>query len=142
MMGKRESKSRRILRDAMEEVHENEPSTVARAKASTNAKEKMRKAIAFSKARKAGAHFPKPKNAPVFVSPEEIHDYRTEEATLEPENSQPKLYPGLSNERALYANHKASPELSVNMRSLTSELDDVPIKATFSKGTSRNMRLS
>lgn len=37
---------------AMREVHEHEPSTVSRANVSEERKEKMRKAIAYSKARK------------------------------------------------------------------------------------------
>ena len=48
-----------ILQRAMREVHTNEPSTVSRANVSPERKEKMRQAIAFSKARKAGAKLPK-----------------------------------------------------------------------------------
>lgn len=62
----------------MREVHENEPSTVQRAKVSENRKEKMRRAIALEKARRSGADIPKPrpKGSGVFV-PEEIrHGYR------------------------------------------------------------------
>jgi hypothetical protein len=40
------------LERAMREVHTNEPSTVKRAKVSEARKEKMRQAIAYSKARK------------------------------------------------------------------------------------------
>lgn len=53
------SKSRTKLEKAMSEVHRNEPSTVSRANVSPERKEKMRKAIAFSKARKAGANLPR-----------------------------------------------------------------------------------
>lgn len=48
-----------ILQRMMREVHTNEPSTVSRAHVSPARKEKMRLAIAYSKARKAGAHLPK-----------------------------------------------------------------------------------
>ena len=49
------SKSKRTLAKMMREVHTNEPSTVSRAKISDARKKKMLKAIAFEKARKAGA---------------------------------------------------------------------------------------
>jgi hypothetical protein len=44
--------SKKKLEAAMREVHTNEPSTVARADVSEPRKEKMRQAIAYSKARK------------------------------------------------------------------------------------------
>ena len=48
------------LEHMMEEVHEDEPSTVSRAKSfGPGGKEAMLRAIAFSKARKAGASVPK-----------------------------------------------------------------------------------
>ena len=54
------SQSQRKLGMAMREVHENTPSTVKRAKTfGSGGKEAMLKAIAFSKARKAGARLPK-----------------------------------------------------------------------------------
>lgn len=46
--------SQKKVAAAMREVHTNEPSTVARADVSAASKEKMRQAIAFSKARKRG----------------------------------------------------------------------------------------
>lgn len=46
--------SKKKVAAAMREVHTNEPSTVARADVSDARKEKMRQAIAFSKARKRG----------------------------------------------------------------------------------------
>jgi hypothetical protein len=54
-MGREVSKK---LERAMREVHTHEPSTVKRAKVSEERKEKMRQAIAYSKARKAGADIP------------------------------------------------------------------------------------
>lgn len=48
-------KGKRMLQSAMREVHTNEPSTVARADVSEARKEKMRVAIAYSKARRRGA---------------------------------------------------------------------------------------
>ena len=57
--GKKVSKSRRKLEAAMEEVHENIPSTVKRANVSGKRREKMLRAIAFDKAREAGAHLPR-----------------------------------------------------------------------------------
>ena len=45
----------------MKEVHEDEPSTVTRANVSGTKKEAMLQAIAFSKARAAGARVPKKK---------------------------------------------------------------------------------
>lgn len=56
-MAKRNGK----LAAAFREVHANEPSTVSRAKVSEARKKKMRVAIAFSKARKAGVRIPKPR---------------------------------------------------------------------------------
>ena len=50
-----------ILEEALSEVHRNTPSTVRRAKVKGKKKEAMLKAIAFSKARKAGARIPKKK---------------------------------------------------------------------------------
>ena len=55
----KKSKSRKLVESAMEEVHENEPSTVTRADVSGAQKEKMLRAIALSKARKQGAKIPK-----------------------------------------------------------------------------------
>ena len=55
----RVGKSRSKLESAMREVHEDEPSTVERADVSGERKEKMLQAIAFSKARKAGARLPR-----------------------------------------------------------------------------------
>lgn len=55
----RQDDAQKKVASAMREVHTNEPSTVARAQVSEARKEKMRKAIAFSKARKAGARIPK-----------------------------------------------------------------------------------
>ncbi len=49
------------LDSAMSEVHRNEPSTVTRANVQGKRKEAMLRAIAFSKARKAGAKIPGPK---------------------------------------------------------------------------------
>ena len=48
-------KSRRLLTSMVREVHANTPSTVTRANVSGERKEAMLRAIAFSKARKAGA---------------------------------------------------------------------------------------
>ena len=56
---KKNSKSDKLVKAAMREVHENEPSTVSRANVNPKRKEKMRKAIALNKARKKGAHIPK-----------------------------------------------------------------------------------
>lgn len=53
-MARKPGKSKKLLTHAMREVHRNEPSTVARANVSDTRKEKMRQAIAFSKARAAG----------------------------------------------------------------------------------------
>lgn len=54
--GKHAGKSRAIVGRAMREVHENEPSTVTRAQHfGPGGKEAMLRAIALSKARKAGA---------------------------------------------------------------------------------------
>ena len=46
------------LEAAMREVHRNTPSTVTRANVRGARREAMLRAIAFSKARKAGAHLP------------------------------------------------------------------------------------
>lgn len=51
--------SKGLLASAMREVHTNIPSTVKRAKVKGKKRKKMLLAIAFSKARKAGAHLPK-----------------------------------------------------------------------------------
>ena len=59
MAKKKQSKSKQLVSAAMREVHRNEPSTVARANVSEARKEKMRQAIALSKARKKGARIPK-----------------------------------------------------------------------------------
>lgn len=51
----------KLLEKAMREVHKNIPSTVRRAKHfGPGGKEAMLRAIAFAKARKAGAKLPKP----------------------------------------------------------------------------------
>lgn len=50
------------LAHAMREVHENIPSTVKQANVTGARKEAMLRAIAFSKARKAGAKIPKKKS--------------------------------------------------------------------------------
>lgn len=55
---KRRKKGNTLLASAMREVHENTPSTVTRAKVKGKKKEAMLRAIAFSKARKAGAKIP------------------------------------------------------------------------------------
>lgn len=55
----KKSKAIDILSRHMREVHRNIPSTVRRANVSGARKERMLKAIAFSKARKAGARLPK-----------------------------------------------------------------------------------
>lgn len=54
----KKNKSQQLVSEAMSEVHRNEPSTVTRAKVQGKQKEKMLQAIAFSKARDAGAHVP------------------------------------------------------------------------------------
>lgn len=56
------------LEAAMREVHKNIPSTVKRAKVKGKKKEAMLRAIAFSKARKAGAKIPKKKGLKVGVA--------------------------------------------------------------------------
>jgi hypothetical protein len=61
MMAKKQSQSQKKVAAAMREVHKNEPSTVALAHVSPARKEKMRKAIALEKARKAGARIPRKK---------------------------------------------------------------------------------
>ena len=55
------SHSYQVLNRMMSEVHRNTPSTVTRANVSGARKEKMIRAIAFSKARRAGARVPKKK---------------------------------------------------------------------------------
>ena len=55
----RASRSRTILGEMMEEVHERIPSTVRRANVTGARRTAMLRAIAFSKARKAGARLPK-----------------------------------------------------------------------------------
>ena len=55
----KKGKSRRLVEAAMEEVHEDIPSTVRRADVAGEDKEAMLRAIALSKARKAGARIPK-----------------------------------------------------------------------------------
>lgn len=55
------SKSQKKLDAAMREVMTHEPSTVARADVSPERKTAMKKAIAFSKARAAGARLPRKK---------------------------------------------------------------------------------
>lgn len=60
---KAQSKSQALVSSAMREVHTNEPSTVTRANVKGEQKEKMLKAIALSKARKAGARIPKKRAA-------------------------------------------------------------------------------
>jgi hypothetical protein len=50
--GTQRQPSKKKVAAAMSEVHRNEPSTVTRADVSDARKEKMRQAIAFSKARK------------------------------------------------------------------------------------------
>jgi len=55
-------RGRKLVASAMREVHMDEPSTVTRAKHfGPGGKEAMMRAIAFSKARKAGASVPKNK---------------------------------------------------------------------------------
>lgn len=49
------TKGKTVLGRMMKEVFDNEPSTVARADVSPERKRKMKIAIAYSKARKAGA---------------------------------------------------------------------------------------
>lgn len=57
---KKPSKSRALVTRMMEEVHRDEPSTVTRAQRfGPGGKEAMLKAVALSKARKAGAKIPK-----------------------------------------------------------------------------------
>jgi len=58
-MPKAKSKSRQKVEAAMREVFTDEPSTVTRAEVSPERKTAMKKTIAFSKARKAGARVPK-----------------------------------------------------------------------------------
>lgn len=52
-------KGKAKLEAAMREVHKNIPSTVRRAKVKGKRREAMLRAIAFAKARKAGAKVPK-----------------------------------------------------------------------------------
>lgn len=58
-----QSKTKRLVREAMREVHTNEPSTVSRADVSPARKDKMRVAIGLQKARDAGAKIPRKKGA-------------------------------------------------------------------------------
>ena len=60
-MAKKKSQSAMKLETAMREVFSDEPSTVTRANVSPKRKQKMKVAIAFAKARKAGAQLPKKK---------------------------------------------------------------------------------
>lgn len=60
-MAKKKSASKEKLENAMREVFRDEPSTVIRAKVSPERKRKMKVAIAFAKARKAGAQLSKKK---------------------------------------------------------------------------------
>ncbi len=53
------SRSRTVLRSMLREVHENVPSTVTRTGKKGKARRAMLTAIAFSKARAAGARLPK-----------------------------------------------------------------------------------
>lgn len=55
------AKHSKVLDRMMQEVHRNIPSTVSRANVSGAKKEAMLRAIAFSKARKAGAKLKKKK---------------------------------------------------------------------------------
>jgi hypothetical protein len=55
------TKSQRLVSEAMRETHTHEPSTVSRADVSPARKEAMRQAIAFDKARDAGAKIPRRK---------------------------------------------------------------------------------
>lgn len=58
---KKKSSAKGAVAAAMREVHKDEPSTVTRAKHfGPGGKEAMLRAIAFSKARKAGHNIPKP----------------------------------------------------------------------------------
>ena len=59
-MAKKQSKSDKKVAQAFHEVMHNEPSTVKRADVSQERKQKMKVAIALSKARDAGADVPKP----------------------------------------------------------------------------------
>ncbi len=60
MPHKKQSKSQKIVKRTMREVHKNEPSTVTRAKKfGLGGKEAMLKAIGLQKAREAGAKIPK-----------------------------------------------------------------------------------
>ena len=60
-MTKKKSQSKKKLEAALHEVFTNEPSTVTRANVSPERKRKMKIAIGFAKARKAGAKLPKKK---------------------------------------------------------------------------------
>ena len=53
------SSFKKLVDEAMSEVHRNIPSTVQRASVSGMKKEKMMRAIAFAKVRKKGAKIPK-----------------------------------------------------------------------------------
>jgi len=54
-----QSRSKTVLRSMLREVHENVPSTVTRANVTGKRRTAMLTAIAFAKARKAGARLPK-----------------------------------------------------------------------------------
>lgn len=59
MMATKPSKSRAAVSRMMQEVHENVPSTVKRAKKfGKGGKEAMLRAVALNKSRQAGAHIP------------------------------------------------------------------------------------
>lgn len=60
-MAQKKSASKKKLVGALREVFRDEPSTVTRAEVSPEKKRKMKVAIAFAKARKAGARLPKKK---------------------------------------------------------------------------------
>ena len=64
-MAKAKSKSAAKVASAMREVHKDEPSTVTRARRfGPGGKEAMLRAVAFSKAREAGARIPRPGGGP------------------------------------------------------------------------------
>lgn len=59
---KKPSKTQRLVKSAMEEVHSNVPKNVKKAGKTGKAAEKMKVVIALSKARAAGAKVPPPPN--------------------------------------------------------------------------------
>jgi hypothetical protein len=63
MAKSKSTKSPRLVTEAMRETHTHEPATVSRAEVSPARKEAMRQAIAFEKARDAGAKVPRKKKA-------------------------------------------------------------------------------